>query len=130
MMQATIRSWSATVISGEMNQFFEFLCLILMLSTTNAQQEKTHSETLTKVVNHEFLPSSLSVEDKNDKKTLKELHTYAELKDDPRSSLPDSFTICSTAKTTLSETNGCQWVGDLLQHLDQRKRPTADLLPR
>ena len=89
-----------------MNQFFEFLCLILMLSTTNARQEITHSEALTKVVNHEFLPSSLSVEDKNDKKTLKELHTYAELKDDPRSSLPDSFTICSTAKTTLSETNG------------------------
>ena len=30
------------------------------------------------------------------KKTLEEVHTYAELKHDPRASLPDSFTICST----------------------------------
>ena len=90
-----------------MNQFFDFLCLILLLPpSSNAQQQMTQSGSLAKVVNHEFLPSSLSVEDKNDKKRLKELHTYAELKDDPRSSLPASFTICSTAATTLSETNG------------------------
>ena len=30
------------------------------------------------------------------KNSLKEVHTYAELKHDPRASLPDRFTICST----------------------------------
>ena len=90
-----------------MNQFFDSLCLILLLPpSSNAQQQMTQSGSLAKVVNHEFLPSSLSVEDKNDKKRLKEVHTYTELNDDPRSSLPASFTICSTAATTLSETNG------------------------
>ena len=47
----------------------------------------------TNVVNHAYCEASLSAEDKMNKKTLEEVHTYAELKHDPRASLPDSFTI-------------------------------------
>ena len=54
----------------------------------------------TDVVSHTFCDSSLDAEDKMAKQTLEEVHTYAELKHDPRASLPDSFTICSTIMTT------------------------------
>ena len=54
---------------------------------------------LTKIVNHAYCDSSLSDEDKMTKKTLKEIHTYAELKSDPQRNLPDSFTICSSMMT-------------------------------
>ena len=41
------------------------------------------------------------------KPNLEEIHTYAELKHDPRSSLPDAFTICSTIMTmTCPSMNG------------------------
>ena len=56
--------------------------------------------TRTNVVNHAYCDSSLSEEDKTSKKTLEEVHTYAELKHDPRASLPDTFTICSAIMTT------------------------------
>ena len=56
--------------------------------------------TRTNVVSHAYCDSSLSEEDKMDQKTLEEVHTYAELKHDPRASLPDSFTICSAIMTT------------------------------
>ena len=59
--------------------------------------------TKTNVVSLAFCESSLPPEDKASKKTLEEVHTYAELKHDPRASLPDSFTVCSTIMTT-----GCQ----------------------
>ena len=61
--------------------------------------EKT-ANSFTDVVNHAYCDSSLAETDKFSKKTLEEVHTYAELKYDPRSSLPDSFTICSTIMTT------------------------------
>ena len=48
--------------------------------------------TKTNVVSLAFCESSLPPEDKASKKTLEEVHTYAELEDDPRASLPDSFT--------------------------------------
>ena len=54
----------------------------------------------TNVVSHEFCYSCMSEEDNEQKKTLEEVHTYAELRNDPRASLPSSFTICSTAMTT------------------------------
>ena len=60
--------------------------------------------TRTNVINHAYCESSLSEEDKKDKKTLEEVHTYAELKHDPRASLPDSFTICSAILTTNCQT--------------------------
>ena len=37
------------------------------------------------------------------KKTLEEVYTYAELKLNPRASLPDSFSICSTIRTPSCE---------------------------
>ena len=71
-------------------------------SNEMTQQRKTRAtkQTFTKVVNHAFCDSSVSAEDKNGKRTLEEVHTYAELKHDPSASLPDSFTICSTIMTT------------------------------
>ena len=59
----------------------------------------------TNVVNLAYCESSLPSEDKMDKSTLEEVHTYAELKHDPRASLPDSFTICSTIMTTGSSSD-------------------------
>ena len=52
----------------------------------------------TRVVSHAFSDSNLSAEDKMDKKTLEDVHTYAELKLDPHKNLPESFTICSTLR--------------------------------
>ena len=52
------------------------------------------------VVSHAFCLSSVADEDKAGKKTLGEVHIYAELKHDLSASLPDSFTICSTIMTT------------------------------
>ena len=52
------------------------------------------------VVSLAFCDSSLSEEDKMSKEKLEEVHTYAELKHDPRASLPDSFTVCSTIMAT------------------------------
>ena len=49
----------------------------------------------TDVVNIAFCEADLPPGDKMGKKTLEEVHSYAELKDDPRASLPDSFTVCS-----------------------------------
>ena len=54
---------------------------------------------VTNVVSHAFCFTSLSAEEKMGKKTLEEVHTYSELKDDFCASLPDSFSICSTIKT-------------------------------
>ena len=54
----------------------------------------------TYVVNHEFCSSCLSEEENENKEALEDLHTYAELKNDPRADLPSSFTICSSAMTT------------------------------
>ena len=52
------------------------------------------------VVNHEFCYSCHPEDEKEMKDTLEEVHTYAELKRDPRADLPSSFTICSNVMTT------------------------------
>ena len=93
-----------------MSTIHKFL-LWLLLSTVNVgeankdvtqQQRGTRatSKTSTDVVNLSFCSLDLPAEDKVGKKTLKEVHTYAELKNDPRASLPDSFTVCSTIMAT------------------------------
>ena len=61
---------------------------------------KTRDEGYLDVVSHAFCESSVADEDNVGKKTLEEVHTYAELKNDPRASLPDSFSIYSTIMTT------------------------------
>ena len=72
-------------------------------ATFNASTQQVNSHggaKLTSVVSHEVCQSDLTDEDKTSKSSLEEVHTYAELKDDPKSSLPASFTICSSVMTT------------------------------
>ena len=83
--------------------FVSFLGLILVKAEdveelALADQLKTRETPirLTDVVSHAFCESRLQAEDNMAKNSLKEVHTYAELKHDPRASLPDRFTICST----------------------------------
>ena len=66
----------------------------------NARTFRSKRSTKTDVVSHEFCYSCMSEEENEQKITLKEVHTYAELKHDPQASLPPSFTICSTVMTT------------------------------
>ena len=77
--------------------------------TSVLQKNRATTKTITSVVNHAFCESSLSEEVKvRGKKTLEEVHTYAELKHDPRASLPHSFSICSSImRTTCCPT--CPW---------------------
>ena len=55
-----------------------------------------NTETCTKVVDFTFCEANMPPQDIAAKPDLKEIHTYAELKRDPRSSIPEAFTICST----------------------------------
>ena len=83
-----------------MKQHSTIFCLILFLL-----QQRTVAKKFTNVVSHVFCDSSLSAEDKLDKNALEEVHTYAELKQDPRASLPYLFTVCSTIMTTSCRAN-------------------------
>ena len=67
-----------------------------------AQQRRTRAtiNSFTDVVNIAFCESHLPPEKNMGKDTLEEVHSYAELKSDPRASLPDSFTVCSTIMIT------------------------------
>ena len=82
---------------------FNGLLLVIMLSLSvkaSLLQQENGAKKYTKVVSNEFCYSSLPAEVKIEKKTLEEVHSYAELKHDSRASLPDSFTVCSTIMTT------------------------------
>ena len=66
--------------------------------------QRTREAAETNVLALSFCESHLAAEDKMGKKRLEEVHTFAELKHDPRrSSFPKSFTACSSLMTT-----GCQ----------------------
>ena len=90
-----------------MNHFYGLFCMILSSTEASSNEisvlRRTREIAKTDVVSLTFCESHLPAEDKMGKKTLEKVHTYAELKDDPRASLPDSFTVCSTIMTT-----GCQ----------------------
>ena len=94
----------------EMNQFYGLFCIILFSTDASSTEisvlQRTREVAKTTVVSLLFCESHMPPEEKMGKKTLEEVHTYAELKDDPRASLPDSFTICSTIMIT-----GCQSYG-------------------
>ena len=81
------------------------LLIIARVSSEDTCSSEPNGEKCTYVVNHSFRESSLPSEDVEGKKSLKEVHTYAELKNDPRSNLPDSFTICSTIMDTTCKTS-------------------------
>ena len=79
-----------------LRQFF-LLSIVTKVRSVNVEKAKT-----TEVVSLAFVESSLTAEEKMTKKTVDELHTFAELKHDPRAMLPESFTICSTVVTPSS----------------------------
>ena len=68
-----------------MKHFFKVFCVLILLKkiiTSGIPVSRTKITT-TNVVNHAFCESSLSAEDKKEKKILEEVHTFAELKHDP-----------------------------------------------
>ena len=69
-------------------------------SAKMTQHRRTRALTQTYVVSNVFCESSLSADNMIGTKTLETVQAYAELKHDPRASLPDSVTICSTIMTT------------------------------
>ena len=71
------------------------------------------------VVNLSFCSLDLPAEDKWDKKTLEELHTYAELKHDPRADLPDAFSVCSTIMATDCKPQWSTFLNILINNSDQ-----------
>ena len=83
----------------KMDRFYRLFCLIL-LSAKGSSNQIPVKKPETNVVSLTFCESQLPAKDKMAKKTLEEVHTYAELKDDKRASLPDSFTVCSSIMTT------------------------------
>ena len=78
-----------------MNQFYELVCVILLSCESSSHEsfafQRTGEMTRTNVVSLTFCESRLPAEEKMRKKTLEEVHTYAELKNDPRALLPQSF---------------------------------------
>ena len=87
-----------------MNRFFFLVALVLLITARASSEDKCSSGLNSKkcsyVVNHSFCEANLPPKDLESKDNLNEIHTYAELKHDPRSALPDSFTICSTIMAT------------------------------
>ena len=83
-------------------------CLSLLSVNTNVAQVKLLSAdelsegNLTPIVSHLLCEQdkTLCIEEIVGKNTLVDVHTFAALKYDPRSPLPDAFTICSTLMTT------------------------------
>ena len=82
-----------------MEDFYGLLHVLMLSAIMNSNGITMSQRTSTNVVSQAFCESTLPAEDNMSKKTLKEIHTYAELKHDPRASLPDSFTICSSIMT-------------------------------
>ena len=86
---------------------FYTLSFCLLLSTVAREmsikeislQRRSRATANSYVVSQQFCESSLAGEGRIGHKTLEEVHTYSELKHDPRASLPDSFTVCSTIMT-------------------------------
>ena len=81
-------------------KFYGHLCILLLSTEASSNNisllRRTGAVAQTNVVSLTFCESNLPPQDKMGKKTLEEVHTYAELKHDPRASLPDSFTVSST----------------------------------
>ena len=89
-----------------MRTFHTFVFLMLLSIMTRLtcadvrEAEQKGSRAKTYVISNAFCESSLPAEDRMEKERLEDVHSYAQLKDDPRSALPYSFTICSTIMTT------------------------------
>ena len=88
-----------------MKEFYTkiFLCLVflhgMVKSAESANESKVTQERNDKstyIVDPTFCEDDISAQDNAGKKNLEDVHTYAELKLDPRSTLPEAFTICSS----------------------------------
>ena len=82
-----------------MNELCHFFVVLLLSTSSKVQSEQAcapGSEKCTSVLSHTFQGADLSPKTK----LLGEVQTFAELKYDLRSSLPNSFTICSTVMAT------------------------------
>ena len=79
-----------------MSQFYAIFCLVLLSVEAISNEMPTGAVADTNVINLSFCESSLPTEYSKGKKTLEEVHTYAELEDDRLASLPETFTVCST----------------------------------
>ena len=64
------------------------------------QASKSGAAEITSVVSHEVCESALTDKEKAGKRNLNDVHTFAELKEDPKADFPPVFTICSSAMTT------------------------------
>ena len=91
---------------------------------------------LTAIVSHSFCEFCLSAEDKESKRNMDDVHTYAKLKTDPNDSLPPSFTICSSLITSsgpsgllfsLLGEDGNQWLAPDFFMYDIKKNVTLAL---
>ena len=115
-----------------MGQFYGLLCLVLFSAEANSNEmpklQKTRAVAYTNVISLFFCESSLPLDDNRFKKTLEEVHTYAELKDEHRESLPEAFTVCSTNMITgckssswpmffnILDNNGVQLLAPYISH--------------
>ena len=89
-----------------MEGIYKLLLVFLISTNTTAKSEgfdgcsdenvDLRSGKCIRVVSPTFCEETSPPEDTAGKDNLKEVHTYAELKNDRHSSLPESFTICST----------------------------------
>ena len=111
---------------------YELSCFVAVIISANGNgspvSQRRRAVGQLDVVSHAFCDSSVSDEDKVGKKTLEEIHTYAELKHGPRAPLPESFTVCSTIMATgcqsqrwptffnILDNNGGQFLGSFLSH--------------
>ena len=113
-----------------MNTCFKLFGLVLLVTARTSSEDTCTSgpndEKCNYVVNHSFCESSLPPEDLEGKNTLEEVHTYAELKNDPHSNLPDSFTICSTIMDTNCQSWGWPMFFNVLDN--QNKQLVAPFL--
>ena len=113
-----------------MNTCFKLFGLVLLVTARTSSEDTCSSgpngEKCNYVVNHSFCESSLPPEDLEGKNTLEEVHTYAELKNDPHSNLPDSFTICSTIMDTNCQSWGWPMFFNVLDN--QNKQLVAPFL--
>ena len=85
---------------SNLNLWFLLSTVADVRSVNATMGNSNENKNSTDVVNIAFCESNLLPEEKMPKKTLEEVHSYAELKQDPRASLPDSFTVCSTIMIT------------------------------
>ena len=89
-MRSAHRFLVAALLSGGLS------CAIATLKTGHLSNSS--AETQTYVVSHEFCENKLTAEEKMSKSSIRQVHTYAELRNDLI--LPASFTICSSLMTT------------------------------